>query len=302
VRRGASWTAAYHLQLTVAAEARPVRSSVVPSSYVLLSGQALSPWSTLPGRRRGVGHRCPAGGVHSAGSSSGIRLSSRLVSGPPGVRSPRVVVRGPAICPAAVLTRPALWRPPVRCPPVHPSGVQPSAVHPLCPVASVSSHLRRWRWGPGPGAGNRHHSNRSRSPVAAAPSGGWVDGRAALRAGDAAWGRGLVSRGSVADPGRGGGRGRRPRVPAARPGRPAGVRSARGWRRRWGRASRLRRELAAPAGWLPSRAGWATTVGGGRGGGPSGWPPARMPAGDGGAAPARPRLAAGAPGRLSAAL
>jgi hypothetical protein len=30
MRRGASWTAAYHLQLTVAAVARPVHSSMVP--------------------------------------------------------------------------------------------------------------------------------------------------------------------------------------------------------------------------------------------------------------------------------
>jgi hypothetical protein len=104
VRRGASWTAAYHLQLTVAAVARPIRSSVVPlgvlaaeRSWVVARPDGLCPAeppagiqrsgavavSTLPGRRRGVSHRCPAGGVHPAGSSSGIRLSSRLVSARP---------------------------------------------------------------------------------------------------------------------------------------------------------------------------------------------------------------------------
>jgi hypothetical protein len=91
VRRGASWTATYHLQLTVAAVARPVRSSVVP--LVVGAAERSWPWTaqTASARRSrqrassgqaSMGGRCPACGVHPSGSSSGMRLSSRPVSGP----------------------------------------------------------------------------------------------------------------------------------------------------------------------------------------------------------------------------
>jgi hypothetical protein len=38
VRQGASWTAAYHRQLTIAAVARPIHSSVAAPAFLLLSG------------------------------------------------------------------------------------------------------------------------------------------------------------------------------------------------------------------------------------------------------------------------
>jgi hypothetical protein len=114
VRRGASWTAAYRRQLTVAAVARPVRGGVgapgVPAaerSWWLLAqtasaqrsvqpvsgGRALSPWSTRPAgtpRRRSPlsSRRCPP-----------IR-SWRPGSGCPAVRCPVTWGRrpeGPAV-------------------------------------------------------------------------------------------------------------------------------------------------------------------------------------------------------------
>ena len=138
MRQGASWTAAYHRQLTVAAVARPIRGSVVRALGVLAaarswwllaqaafarrsvqpvsSGRASSPWSTLsagrPRRRSPVSsRRCPPIRFRV----SGIRLSSRPVSGHLGSSSGG---------------RPAA---------VHPSGVQPSAVR--CPSRAVSSRL-----------------------------------------------------------------------------------------------------------------------------------------------------------------
>jgi hypothetical protein len=154
VRRGASWTAAYHRQLTVAAVTRPVRSSVgalgvlaVERSWLLLAQttSARKSRSRAVGRRRrgrpgqqashGVGRRCPAGGVHP----SGLGVRDPAVQ-PSGVRSPGVVVRvsgGPVVC-----------CPPVRCPPsgVHPSSLQPAGVRPVGLDASVFSRTERWRW------------------------------------------------------------------------------------------------------------------------------------------------------------
>jgi hypothetical protein len=75
----------------------------------------------------------PPCGVRPSGSSSGIRLSSRPVSSPSGVRSPGFVVQGSG-------------GPDGRCPPsgvdpsgVQPPGVQPPGVQPVCPDASVPS-------------------------------------------------------------------------------------------------------------------------------------------------------------------
>jgi hypothetical protein len=165
VRRGASWTAAYHRQLTVAAVARLVGSSVVRALGVLAaarswwllaqaafarrsvqpvwSGRASSPRSTLsagrPRRRSPVSsRRCPPIRFRV----SGIRLSSRPVSGHLGSSS-----SGSGGRPSAV----------------HPCGVQPSGVCPVGPDASVSSHAQavalgtRSRW-----PGDRDHRNRWR--------------------------------------------------------------------------------------------------------------------------------------------
>jgi hypothetical protein len=322
VRRGASWTAAYHLQPTVAAVARPVRSSMVPSESLLLSGpgmllaqpasarrsvqpasggRASSPWSTPPGRQ--PWHRSPVGVQHAVSSrlvsSSGIRRSSRPVSSPSGVRSPGVVVRGPAVRPAAV--HPSSVQPSG----VHPSGVQPSAVRPVRPDASGSSHVRRWRLGPRlVRRGTRHHGNGSRSRWAAAPLSGSVDGRGSL---DRAVlpSRALVGGGSVADPGRVG-CGRRPRVPgwATRQARPAcGAPVAGGGARAWEEAAaRGGRScgVAAVLGWVGDHGGWLSWRL------PPGWAgpegTSGRAGGDGCAAPARPRQATSVRGLLPAAL
>jgi hypothetical protein len=338
VRRGASWTAAYHLQLTVAAVTRSVRSSVVPSSSVLLSG---------PGRR-------PPRRPLPPGASAGIQRSGAVAvvdtaRTPPWRRSPvsgmrrppsRFVVRDPAVqpsgvqpvrcpgrpvCPASPVSghpgsssggpaihpgcrppvqRPAPWRPPVRCPPVRCPPVRCPAV--CCPPPSVRSRPSPRTSGGGIGTrsrrpGNRYHRNGSRSLWVAAPSGGWVDGRAALRAGDAAevarWSVGV----SVADPGPGlwaGGRACPLRDQAGW----AGVRSA-----RWLAAAPRADEQA------PARAGRTDRVAAVLGlvGDHGGWwswrRPVRVAPRSGrrrgwGAAPARPRPAAGAPGSLPAAL
>jgi hypothetical protein len=158
VRQGASWTAAYHRQLTVAAVASPIRGRVgalgvlaAERSWLLLaqtasarsslqpvsSGRASAPWSTRPAACHGVGRRCPACGVHPSGLGG-------PGSGCPAVRCPVTWGRrleGSGARPSAV----------------HSSGVQPSAVHPcgvqlygvqpsgVCPVrpdASVSSHAQ----------------------------------------------------------------------------------------------------------------------------------------------------------------
>jgi hypothetical protein len=158
VRRGASWTAAYHRQLTVAAVASPIRSSVgvldvlaVERSWSLLAQTTSARRSLQPvSRRSGVVAVVDTASRHATASvaavqqavsthpvsASGIRLSSRPASGHLGSSS-----SGSGARPSAV----------------HPSGVQPSAVHPcgvqlsgvqpsgVCPVrpdASVSSHAQ----------------------------------------------------------------------------------------------------------------------------------------------------------------
>jgi hypothetical protein len=328
MRRGASWTAAYHPQLTGAAVARPVRSSVMPSSSVLLSGPGRrAPRRRLPGgaasgrpagRRCRRGRRCQDAAVAAV---TGVRCPpSRLVvrdraAQPAGVRPSGVrpvrcpAVRCPAVrCPVTRVRRPGSADPAGCCPPVQrpaltvqPSGVQQPAVHPypsgrvrLLPPPAVALGL---------GQGGRQPSPRQRSRSRWRPRcrAAWSTAEEP-GGGQRRRGRGWSVGVSVADPGGwwagGGGRACPLRAQAGQ----AGVRSVRGWRRRRGQGSRLRRELAAPAGWLPSSDWVATTVSGGRGGGPSGWPPARGAGRDGSAAPARPRLAAGVPGWLPAAL
>jgi hypothetical protein len=248
VRQGASWTAAYHLQLTVAAVARPVRSSVGAlgvlageRSWLLLARTASAHRSVQPvsrGRRRrrgphcqqarhGVGRRCPAGGVHP----SGFGLPG---SGCPAARCPVTWGRrpeGPALG-RLLSTRPASSRPLS----TRPASSRPLST-PVGPDASVSFHLRRWRWGPRsrrPG-----HGRRCRSRVGQWEVGG---GRAAEL---------------------GAGRGGRACLLSDQAGQ-AGVRSARRGRLLGGRGCRRQREVAAPAGGCRPRAGYATTVGGRR--------------------------------------
>jgi hypothetical protein len=287
LRRGASWTAAYHVQLTVAAVARPVRSSMVP--LVLLAAElswgCCSPRRYLPG---GASSRHPASGVAVVDIARTPAMAS--VAG----RCPACGVQPP------IRGRPGSGCPAVRCPAspvfghlgslsgvrlsgpsaVHPSSVQPSGVHrpvstvrcptvrcptvccpPVGPDASVSSHTGRGRWdqagaagatvtagsGRGPGGG------RAVEPLGRRPS---RLGAATLpRSHVGQWGRwGLA--GWV--------RAGRPRVPAERPGRPGRRAEHLSLRLRCGRGSRLRREVAAPAAWLPSWAGCATTVRGRR--------------------------------------
>jgi hypothetical protein len=264
VRRGASWTAAYHLQLTVAAVARPVPSGVdalgvlaAERSWWLLaqttfarrsvqpgsSGRASSPWSTRPAatpRRRSP--VCPAWVSTHPVSVSGIRLSSRPVSGHLGSSS-----SGSGARPSAV----------------HPSGVQPSGVCPVRPDASVSSHAQavalgtRSRW-----PGDRDHRTGG-GPCGCRAVDGSVDGRGGRDAGDTAQ-VALVGGRSVADPGRRLGAGGGRACPLSDQAGQAGVRSARRGRLRCGHGSGLQREVAASATWLPSSAGGATTVGGRR--------------------------------------
>jgi hypothetical protein len=230
VRQGASWTAAYHLQLTVAAVARPIHSSVgAPESLRLNSPGCCSPDGVGPEERpagiegSGVVAVVDTASRHATASvaavqhavsthpvsASGVRLSSRPVSGHLGWSSRESGARPSAVHPCGV--QPSA---------VHPCGVQPSGVRPVRPDASVSSHAQavavgtRSRW-----PGDREDRNRWRP-------GGWravdgsIDGRGGQDAGDAAE-VGLVRGRSVADPGRRVGCGpRRPRVPAERPGRP----------------------------------------------------------------------------------
>jgi hypothetical protein len=152
VRRGASWTAAYHLQLMVAAVARPVRSSMVPSESLLLSVLVVA-------RPDGVCPAEPPVGIQRSGVVAAVDTA----------RTPAMAsVAGP---------RPACG--------VHPSGfvvrdpaVQPPGVQPVqCPARPVSSRLvsAPVRTRPSPpnscggigdqiaAAGTCHHRNGSRS-------------------------------------------------------------------------------------------------------------------------------------------
>jgi hypothetical protein len=205
VRRGASWTAAYHLQLTVAAVARPVRSSVgalgvlaAERSWLLLAqtasarrsvqpvspGPASSPWSTLPAAKPSVGRRCPACGVHP----SGIGVRDPAVQ-PSGVRSPGVVVQ--------TVRRSAVRCPPVRCPAVwcllRPSG----RVRLLPPQAVALGPRSRW-------PGDRDHGTGG-GPCGCRAGDGSIDGRGGRDTGDAAEvGRSVAGPGCWLGAGRGG--------------------------------------------------------------------------------------------------
>jgi hypothetical protein len=178
VRQGASWTAAYHLQPTVAAVTRPVRSSMdalgvlaAERSWLLLTltasarrsvqpvarGRASSPWSTLPAakpRRRSPlsSRRCPPS------------RSRRPGSGCPAVRCPVTWGRrpeGPAVG-RPLSTRPASSRP-LSTRPV--SSRLVSAPRPSGRVRLLP--LRRWRWGPGRGGRATVTTGTGGDPVAA---------------------------------------------------------------------------------------------------------------------------------------
>jgi hypothetical protein len=185
VRRGASWTAAYHLQLTVAAVAGPVRSSMVPlvlraaelswgccSPRRHLPGGAssrhpasASPWSTLPGCL--PWRRSPVGVQHAVSNhpSGVVRGPAVRPSGVQPVRCSVTWGRRPGSgCPARLLsTRPAssplvstVRCPTVRCPTV--------CCPPVGPDASVSSHTGRGRWDQAGAAGATVTAGSGRGP------------------------------------------------------------------------------------------------------------------------------------------
>ena len=228
LRRGASRTAEYRLQLTITAVARPVRRSVVRRVVLAaeLSGVVARPDGGEGGPR-------PACGVQPSGSVSGIRLSSRLVSSPSGVRSPGVVVQGsggPAVC-------------------VHPSSVQPSAVHSVRPDASVRliPHQAGGVGGPSRGGGQPAHGNGARL-WAAAPSGGSVDGQEA--------GRATLPRSRVGQWGVGGGSG--PGwVGSGRCAEPVAAAALWAGEQATARGGRTRR-VAAVLGWVCDHSAWSS--------------------------------------------
>jgi hypothetical protein len=202
-----------------------------------------------PGQRasHGVGRRCPAGGVQQAVSThpvpaSGIRLSSRPVSGHLGSSSTGSGGRLSA---------------------VHPSGVQPSAVHPcgvqpsgVCPRPSGRVRLLTSGGGVGnPGRGPADvTTGTGGGPDGCRAVDGSTDGPGGRDAGDAA-AVAVASGRSVADPGPRVGCGpRRPRLPAERPSRAAA---------RWAREQAAApgggtRRVAAVLGWVRDHGAWSS--------------------------------------------
>jgi hypothetical protein len=242
---------------------------------------------TASSHATGVGRRCvqQALSTHPV-SASGIRLSSRPVSGHLGSSS-----RGSGGRPSAV----------------HPSGVQPSAAPIRCPAVwclpRPSGRVRILP--PQRGGLATLTTGTGGGPGGCRAGDGSIDGPGGRDAGDAAR-VALVGGRSVADPGRRVGCGpRRPRLPAERPGRPGRRAERTSRRRRGGHGCRLQRGVAVPAAWLASRLGarprWVVVAEADvRVGGPGG---ARGGAGgDGRAAPARPRPAVSVPGSLPAVL
>ena len=305
MRRGTSWTAAYHLQLTVAAVARPVRSSVVP----LVVRAAERSWLETAQ---------PASARRSRQRASSVRRCRRVNTArtPPGRRSPVSGMRRPPIR----LRRPGPGCPAGWCPARPVSGhlsssgvrrsgrllsTRPVSSH-LLSAPSVRSHPSPPTSGDGVGTrsrrpGNPHHSN-GRGPCGCRPVGRLGRRPRSPRAGDAAevarWSVGV----SVADPGRvgAGGGGRRAERPVAGggavgrgagpgaswPHRPRGCRPRAGGRPRWVVVVAAARQGGHPLGcWRgmrmrPQRGpGWQRAF-------PAGLPAALRPAGMGGG-PAR---------------
>jgi hypothetical protein len=313
VRQGASWTAAYHLQLTVAAVARPVRSSVgalgvlaAERSWLLLALTASARRIVQPISRSGVvavvdtasrqATASVAGVQHAVSthpvSASGIRVSSRPVSGHLGSSSRGSGGRPSAVHPSSRLLSTRAVSSRLVSAPVHPD-------------ASVSSHLRRWRWEPGRGGRATVTTGTGGGPCGCRAVDGSSDARGGRDAGDAAE-VALVSGRSVADPGRRVGCGpRRPRLTTERPGRPGrrAERPSRAALWAWVQAAArggCTRRVAAVLGWVRDHGAWSSPSPNARVGGPGG--ATGRAGGDGRAAPARPKPAANAPGSLPAAL
>jgi hypothetical protein len=234
------------------------------------SGRASSPWSTRPGRqpwRRWT--------VRIQHAVSTIRCR-RPGSGCPAVRCP--AIRCPAIrCPA--IRCPAIRCPAIRCPVAwgrRPgSGVRPAAVHPSSRLVStrpassrlLSTPVRPDASPPTPGGGVGDQTGAAGPPSpqerGEVPVGCRAVGRPGRR--PSRPGRATLPRSHVGQWRVGGGPGPVGEAAAAldrlsdQAGQ-GGVQSARGWRLRCGHGSRLQREVAALAAWLPSRAGCAATV------------------------------------------
>jgi hypothetical protein len=249
----------------------------------------------------------PPGGVPQRFRRPGPAVQPSSVR-PPGVQRVR--------CPARPVSSPSGVQP-VRCParPVSsPSGVQPSGVQSVrrtagyCPPRSVRTRPSRPTSAVALGdqveaAGNLHHRNGS-SP------GGLPRRGAARSTAERARTRATLpgSRWSArvaGDPDQGVGARRRRRLTAERPGRPGRRKERRRWWLRCGHgAGCSARWPQRPRGCRPGLVGdhggwwsWCLPPGVEEPGGASG-----RAGGDGRAAPARPRLAAGAPGSLPTAL
>jgi hypothetical protein len=274
VRQGASWTAADHRQLTVAAVARPIHSSVdalgvlaAARSWVVLAQTASAHRSVQPVSRGRASSPCstlPAGKPRRRSPLSSMRCppirSQRPGSGCPAVRCPvtwGVSSNGSGGRPSAV--HPSSVQPSsVQPSAVHPCGVQPSAVCPCpsgrvrllpCSGGGVGTRSRRPgdpdhrnRWGPGGcRAVDGSTTVAEAGTRATLPTSRWsVGGRWRTRA------AGLVRAAAAA-------------LAPERPGRPGRVRSAPRGRLRGGHGCRRQREVAAPAAWPPS-SGWGATT------------------------------------------
>jgi hypothetical protein len=152
VRQGASWTAAYHRQLTVGAVARPIRGSVwVPPEFLRLSGPGgCSPRRRLPEERPAALERSGVVAVVDTAS----RQATASIAGVSSMRCPPIRSWRPGSgCPA--VRCPVTWgrRPegpavgrllstrPVSSCPVSTRAVSSRLVSaPVHPDASVSSH------------------------------------------------------------------------------------------------------------------------------------------------------------------
>jgi hypothetical protein len=267
------------LLLAQTASARPASAAIQRSGVVAVVDTASTPalasvdgryqaWGVHPSRCRCPGSGCPV----------------RPVSSPSGVRSPGVVLQGPAVC----------------CPPVQRPAV-------CCPPLSVRTRPPRPTSGRGVGdqahaAGNRHHRVGVDVPMGGRAV-GWLGRRPSKPGGRRCRGRAVGQSGcrwpTRAGLGAGG------RVPAERPGGP-GRRAERRWLATRGHGNRLAVRggracrIAADQCWVGDHGAWSSwSLPLGRRG------PERADGradGDRCAAPARPRLAAAAPGSLPTAL
>jgi hypothetical protein len=237
-----------------------------------------------------------------SGSVVRVRRSSVRPSGVQCIQCPACPVSGRLVSTRPVSGRPVSTRPVS----TRPVSTRPVSTRLLSASVRPDASSRPTSGGGGDqveAAGNRHHRNgsspgelprrgaarwtaeqaRTRATLPGSRIGQWGRWRTRARWGDGARPRltGCATR--QARPACGA-----PPLPAAR----------------WAREQAPARGAAAAA-WLASWAGWATTVGGGHGAcRPGGWARRGQWAcrRDGRAAPARPRLAAGAPGSLPTAL